>query len=77
MTLLDGRRSVVGLVLCIVLFALSFPTNAQQTGKIARIGFLDTSTGSESSLRFKAFWQEINRLGWIQGKTLTVEYRFA
>jgi len=76
-TLLDGRRSVVGMVLCIVLFALSFPTNAQQTGKIARIGFLDTSTGSESSLRFKAFWQEINRLGWIQGKTLTVEYRFA
>jgi putative ABC transport system substrate-binding protein len=25
----------------------------------------------------EAFWQEMNKLGWIEGKNLTIEYRFA
>jgi putative ABC transport system substrate-binding protein len=50
---------------------------AQQGGKVARIGFLDTSTASASAVRMEAFWQEIRKLGWIQGKNITVEYRFA
>ena len=71
------KKTNIGLASCTLLFALCISAHAQQAGKIARIGFLDTSTASASSLRLKAFWQEIDRLGWIQGKTLTVEYRFA
>ena len=26
---------------------------------------------------FEAFWQEMRKLGWIQGKNIAVEYRFA
>src|SRR4030095_1151231 len=50
--------------------------DAQQTGKIFRIGFLDTSTASGSAVLVKAFLQELSTLGWIEGKNFTIEYRF-
>jgi putative tryptophan/tyrosine transport system substrate-binding protein len=50
--------------------------DAQQTGKIFRIGFLDPSDDRSSAVRLEAFWQEIRKLGWIEGKTFTIESRF-
>jgi putative ABC transport system substrate-binding protein len=50
---------------------------AQQTGKIFRIGFLDTSTASGSAVLWDAFRQEMRKLGWIEGKNIAIEYRFA
>src|SRR5213594_4118571 len=50
---------------------------AQQTGKVFRIGFLDQSTASGSAVLVEAFRQELSKLGWIEGKNLTIEYRFA
>ena len=50
---------------------------AQQTGKVFRIGFLDTSTASGSAVLLEAFRQELSKLGWIEGKNITIEYRFA
>ena len=50
---------------------------AQQTGKIFRIGFLDNSTAPSMAVRLEAFRQELSKLGWIEGKNITVEYRFA
>ena len=49
---------------------------AQQAGKIFRIGFLDSSFASGSADLVKAFLQELSKLGWIEGKNLTIEYRF-
>src|SRR5262245_36951505 len=63
--------------LCAMLFALCFSAEAQQAGKIFRIGFLDLSTASGSAVRLEAFWQEIRKLGWTEGKNITIEYRFA
>ena len=51
--------------------------DAQQTGKIFRIGFLDSSTASGSAVLVDAFRQELSKLGWIEGKNITIEYRFA
>ena len=42
--------------------------DAQQPGKIFRIGLLDTTTASNSAVRLEAFWQEIRKLGWIEEK---------
>ena len=53
------------------------PAEAQQTGKIFRIGFLDSSTASGSAALLEAFRQELSKLGWIEGKNITIEYRFA
>ncbi len=50
---------------------------AQQAGKIFRIGFLDVSTASGSAVLVEAFRQELSKLGWIEGKNITIEYRFA
>jgi putative ABC transport system substrate-binding protein len=53
------------------------PTHAQQPTKIFRIGFLDQITASGSAVLVEAFRQELRKLGWIEGKNITIEYRFA
>jgi putative tryptophan/tyrosine transport system substrate-binding protein len=62
---------VVALTLC------GAVASAQQTGKIPRIGYLDGSTASGSAVLWEAFRQELSKLGWIEGKNITIEYRFA
>jgi putative tryptophan/tyrosine transport system substrate-binding protein len=72
------NRKWVGIVAFAVAFALcGAVAHAQQTGKIFRIGFLDSSTASGSAILVEAFRQELNKLGWIEGKNMTIEYRFA
>ncbi len=51
--------------------------DAQQTGKIFRLGFLDPSTASSIAGLLEAFRQELSKLGWIEGKNIIIEYRFA
>ena len=50
---------------------------AQQAGKIFRIGFLDGGTAVGSAVLWEAFRQELTKLGWIEGKKIIIEYRFA
>src|SRR5215471_4674641 len=51
--------------------------DAQQTGKVFRIGFLDNSNASGMAVLVNAFRQELSSLGWIDGKNIAIEYRFA
>src|SRR5262245_48913571 len=51
--------------------------DTQQTGKIPRIGYLDNSTASGVAVFLEAFRQELRKLGWIEGKNIAIEYRFA
>ena len=62
--------------LCAMLFALCSPAEAQQAGKIFRIGFLDPSTAAGSAVLVDAFRQELGKLGWIEGKNFIIEHRF-
>src|SRR5262249_19673741 len=71
------KKKITFLTLCAMLFALCSSTAAQQTGKIFRIGFLDGGTAAGSAVLVKAFLQELSKLGWIEGKNITIEYRFA
>src|SRR5262245_29733357 len=70
-------RKITVLALSAVLVALSIPVDAQQTGKIFRIGFLDSSNASGMAGLLEAFWLEMHKLGWVEGKNVTIEYRFA
>jgi len=72
-----GNRKLIAVALCALLLALSFSAEAQQPGKIFRIGFLDNSTASGSAVLVDAFRQELSKLGWIEGKNIAFEYRFA
>src|SRR5215510_4452787 len=71
------KKHIFALSLSAMLFALCVPVSAQQAGKMLRIGFLDNSTASGSAVNLEAFRQELSKLGWIEGKNITIEYRFA
>jgi putative ABC transport system substrate-binding protein len=48
----------------------------QQGGKLPTIGFLGTSTPADLSQRTLAFVQRLRELGWIEGRTIAIEYRW-
>ena len=71
------KKNVIGFALGALLLALSVSAQAQQPGKILRIGYLDTSAASGMAVLLHAFRQELTKLGWIEGKNIVIEYRFA
>ena len=50
---------------------------AQQPGKLPTIGFLGAATASSWSQWVAAFVQRLRELGWIEGRTVAIEYRWA
>ena len=70
-------KKIIFVALCSLLLAPCSAAEAQQAGKIFRIGFLDVSTASGMAGLLEAFRQEMRKLGWIEGKNITIEYRFA
>jgi putative tryptophan/tyrosine transport system substrate-binding protein len=75
---MNGHRHIKTVLFLIgfVLTNIHF-TEAQQKEKIFRIGLLDTSTPRNSAVRLEIFWEEIHRLGWIEGKNINIEHRYA
>lgn len=63
------------LALCALLLALSFSVQAQQQAKVGKIGWL--SSGGGLGPGPELFRREIRALGHIEGKNITVEYRYA
>jgi putative tryptophan/tyrosine transport system substrate-binding protein len=51
--------------------------NARQPGKLPTIGFLGATTPSVWSAFVAAFLQRLRELGWIDGSTVAIEYRWA
>jgi putative ABC transport system substrate-binding protein len=50
---------------------------AQQSGKLRTIGFSGQSTRSAESDLVAAFTQRLRELGWIEGRTITIAYRWS
>jgi putative ABC transport system substrate-binding protein len=50
---------------------------AQQAGKLPTIGYLGASTPLFDSQRVAAFVQRLRELGWIEGRTVAIEYRWS
>jgi putative ABC transport system substrate-binding protein len=50
---------------------------AQQAGKLPTIGFLGPNTRSAASEWVVALVQRLRELGWMEGRTITIEYRWA
>src|SRR5262249_13125435 len=73
----DMKKKITVLTLYAMLFSLCSSANAQQTGKVPRIGFLDSGTASGSAVIVEVFRQELSKLGWTEGKNITIEYRYA
>src|SRR5215470_8707039 len=71
------KKNIIGFALSAIFLALSMCAEAQQTGKVFRIGFLDASNASGMAVLVDTFRKELSKLGWNEGKNITIEYRFA
>jgi len=72
------NRKWLGLsVIAFVLGVCGAVASAQQTGKIFRIGYLDNSNATSQAILVETLRQELSKLGWIEGKNIAFEYRFA
>ncbi|MSP38611.1 MAG: ABC transporter substrate-binding protein [Deltaproteobacteria bacterium] len=73
------HKKITRLALCALLFAYSFPVQAQQPPKIPRIGFVSSGSGDpkfrEASV--EAFRQGLLERGYVEGKNIQIEYRYA
>ncbi len=61
--------------LCAMLFALCFPAEAQQTGKVYRIGYVCGGCPRPHQAHHIAFWQRMRELGYVEGQNLVIEER--
>jgi hypothetical protein len=59
------------------LFAALLTADAQQSGKVYRIGFLLTGSRGPSEHLFQAFEQALRERGWVTGENLVIASRYA
>jgi putative ABC transport system substrate-binding protein len=71
-----NRREVITLLGCAAAW-WSLPARAQQPERLPTIGFLGGATPSAETQRTAAFVQRLRDLGWIEGRTVAIEYRWA
>jgi ABC-type uncharacterized transport system substrate-binding protein len=71
------KRQITFPALCVLLFALCSPAEAQQSTKIPRIGYLVGNSLSSQAARIEAFRQGLRDLGYIEGKNIAIEWQSA
>src|SRR5438105_1979298 len=69
------RREFIGLIGGLA--AWPVVSRAQQPAKLPTIGFLGAATPSTWSQWVAAFVQRLRELGWMEGRTVAIEYRWA
>ena len=62
--------------LSVLISASSQLAEAQQAGRVPRIGLLVPSSPSFYSSRIEAFRQALRDLGYVEGKNIAIEYRY-
>lgn len=67
------RRGVIQFGLAAILSSLSFPAEAQQPAKVAKIAYLGIRSAADQSAGFESFRREIRALGYIERKNPVIE----
>jgi putative ABC transport system substrate-binding protein len=70
-------KKITSRALGAVLLALSFPAEAQQPSKVPKIGFLVVPSRAFFANRIELFRQGLRSLGYVEGKNIVIEYRYA
>src|SRR5450755_3587109 len=74
------NRRNAGLALFLGLLALGgapLAAQAQQAGKVYRIGYLSAPSRESVARGVEAFERRLRELGWVEGKNLVIEFRWA
>src|SRR6266481_849839 len=77
-----GGRAVAATVtklslVAIFILAGALAADAQQAGKVPRIGFLGVTSPSDRPSHLDAFRQRLRELGWVEGQNIVIDYRYA
>ncbi len=73
------KLRTIGLISTLVLglLAAPLPVEAQQTGKVYRIGYLFSGIAARDKSLLAAFRQGLQELGYLEGKNIVIEQRYA
>jgi putative ABC transport system substrate-binding protein len=63
--------------LTLALLAAPLAVEAQQAGRVYRIGYLSYSSPASNPHLIEAFRQGLRELGWVEGQNITIDSRFA
>jgi len=71
------KAALLSILVVAVQLAVGGMVEAQQAGKIPRIGFRSGQSLSTISTRTEAFRQGLRKLGYVEGKNIVIEWRYA
>jgi ABC-type uncharacterized transport system substrate-binding protein len=71
------KAGVLSTLVAWVVLAVGVTAEAQQPTKMPRLGHLSTTFPSTSPARIEAFRQGLHQLGYVEGKNIVIEWRYA
>jgi putative ABC transport system substrate-binding protein len=71
-----GKKAIIALLVSLAVTSVHL-AQAQQPTKVPRIGYLTGATPDGQSARIEAFRQRLRELGYVEGKNIVIEYRYA
>ena len=71
------NTNIFSVAACVLLLVLSGPTEAEQKKQMPEIGYLSSVTPSGNLAYDEAFRHGLRDLGYIEGRNVTIEYRYA
>src|SRR5215468_3166326 len=71
------KKAAVPILVAVILLTVAVVTEAQQTTKVPRIGYLSNADAATDSARAEGIRLALRELGYIDGQNIAIEYRFA
>ena len=76
--IIKGRSRTLSIpALAVFVWAISFSAEAQQVSKVPRVGYVSARGASSQAPVLEGLRQGLRELGYIEGKNIIIEYRFA
>jgi putative tryptophan/tyrosine transport system substrate-binding protein len=71
------KAAVLSILVGVTLLGVAVIAKAQQPKKVPQIGYLHAASASSVAARTEAFREGLRELGYVEGKNILIEYRYA